>query len=275
MQHHLPVLPPSARSMRNDTGAPENWKTEFHAKAGDVPGTAEMTLIGYVDTYYGLNVSAVQKAINDLGDFKTLNLRVHSPGGSVFEGFAIYQALKNLSDSGVTINVQVLGLAGSIMSVIAMVGDTIDVPATAMVMIHEVSGGIYGTKQEIRKYAEDMAYIEQQAVAAYVSRTGLTAERVLALMEATTWMNGADALKLGFATKSSAAKTMTNQLSKRDLELLQFKNVPQNLLTPEKTLRAEADELIAESNRLRGALLMHNTRQAELRAQAERQASYQ
>jgi hypothetical protein len=56
MRCNLPVLPLSARSMRNDTGAPENLKTEFHAKAGEAPGTAEMTLIGYVDTYYGLNI---------------------------------------------------------------------------------------------------------------------------------------------------------------------------------------------------------------------------
>ncbi|WP_413770427.1 head maturation protease, ClpP-related, partial [Vibrio vulnificus] len=72
-------------------------------------------------------------SLKQLGDVETNNLHINSPGGSVFEGIAIYNMLKN---NPAQINVYVDALAASIASVIAMSGDNIFMPSNSMLMIH-------------------------------------------------------------------------------------------------------------------------------------------
>ena len=72
------------------------------------------------DEYYDTDTSAAgcRDALKNLGDVKTINLHINSPGGSVFEGIDIYNMLKQ---NKAHINVYVDGLAASIASVIAMI----------------------------------------------------------------------------------------------------------------------------------------------------------
>jgi ATP-dependent protease ClpP protease subunit len=65
-----------------------------------------------------------------------LTLRINSPGGSVFDGVAIYNALKR-HDAAITVWVD--GIAASIASVIAMAGDEVVMPENAMLVLHDPS----------------------------------------------------------------------------------------------------------------------------------------
>src|SRR5699024_9388020 len=87
------------------------------------------------DEWYDSDTSAAgfRDGLKEIGDVSIINLHINSPGGSVFEGIAIYNMLKQ---NKATVNVYVDGLAASIASVIAMSGDTIFMPKNAMMMIH-------------------------------------------------------------------------------------------------------------------------------------------
>jgi ATP-dependent protease ClpP protease subunit len=72
-----------------------------------------------------------------LGDISHINLHIHSPGGDVFDGIAIYNLL-NKHPAKVTVHID--GLAASMASVIAMAGDRIVMPENALMMIHKPWG---------------------------------------------------------------------------------------------------------------------------------------
>jgi ATP-dependent Clp endopeptidase proteolytic subunit ClpP len=132
------------------------------------------------------------------GAAKKARLMLNSPGGSVFDGFAIFNALKH---SGLEIDVTVMGIAASMASVIAMVGKTISMPVNSMMMIHNASAGVFGNAAELADVIEVLKKMDASITATYMARTGKSEADVKKLMSAETYMTAAEALNLGFATK--------------------------------------------------------------------------
>lgn len=133
---------------------------------------------------------------------KTINVGINSPGGDVFAGIAIYNALK---DSGKTINVKVLGLAASAASVIAMAGDTIEMPANSMMMVHNPWTFTAGNADDLRAEAKVLDQIGSGLQGIYANRSGQPAEKIAALLSTDTWLTAAEAKELGLATAVTGA----------------------------------------------------------------------
>jgi len=133
---------------------------------------------------------------------KNISLSINSPGGSVFDGWAIFNALKA---SGKTITVDIVGIAASMASVIAMAGDKIRMPDNAMMMVHNAISGVYGDAEDMREVASVLDKIDASIVSTYMARTGKTEAEVRDLMAADTFMTAAEALALGFATEVTAS----------------------------------------------------------------------
>ncbi len=129
--------------------------------------------------------------------FKSIELHINSPGGSVYDGVAIYNHLKRLD---ATVDVIIDGEASSIASVIAMAGDTITMPENALLMIHDPMRGIMGylNASELRDIADRLDIVKSGIVSAYKAKTGLTAEKISELMTAETFMTADQAKELGF-----------------------------------------------------------------------------
>lgn len=126
----------------------------------------------------------------------TINLRINSPGGDVFDGVAIANAVRNHS---ATVNTYVDGLAASIASIIALAGDTVTMAKGSFLMIHDPWAGVIGTAEDMRQTAGVLDKIRDQLQEIYVERSGLDADRVRQMMADETWMNADDAINLGFA----------------------------------------------------------------------------
>ena len=170
-------------------------RTWYNRKADD---TIEIT-----DDIGGFGVSAKSflndmKAIN--GD--TINLSINSPGGDVFAGVAIYNALRS---SGKKVNVKVLGIAASAASLIAMAGDEIEMPENAMMMIHNPWSFAMGDADELRATADVLDKIGNSLVGTYAARSGKDEDEIKALLDAETWMSAQEAVEMGFATKVTPA----------------------------------------------------------------------
>lgn len=150
---------------------------------------------------YGVSAKSF---LNDLKGVKgdTVDIEINSPGGDVFAGLAIYNGLRH---SGKTINVKVLGLAASAASLIAMAGDSIEMPENAFLMIHNPWSFAMGDANEMRATADVLDKIGTGLVATYAKRTGKSEEEIKSLLDAETWMTAQEAVDAGFATKVTAA----------------------------------------------------------------------
>lgn len=153
------------------------------------------------DSWWGESVTAlsvVQQLIALDAGVTKINVRINSYGGSVADGLAIYNALKRHS---ATKAVTVDGVAMSSASLIAMAGDTVEMPATSILMIHAPWGGIYGNAQELRDYAQVLDTYAEAMADAYVSKSGKDRGDVLALLQdgKDHYFTGEQAVAEGFA----------------------------------------------------------------------------
>lgn len=128
----------------------------------------------------------------------TINLRINSPGGSVFGARAIETALREHSARVV---VHIDGLAASAATFIAMAGDEVVMSPGAMFMIHNAWTATWGNAQDLTKTADLLTKIDSTLVDTYAKRTGQKAEQVREWMAAETWFTAEEAVAHGFADR--------------------------------------------------------------------------
>lgn len=131
-------------------------------------------------------------------NIKEIQLRVNSPGGSVFDGMSIYELIKSEKNKGRKVVAYVDGLAASIASVIIMAADEIIVGDGSMVMIHKPLTGVYGNSAEMERMINILDQIENQMVSIYAKKTGLSRAEISNLLAEETWMTSDEALSKGF-----------------------------------------------------------------------------
>ncbi len=179
----------------------------------------EILIYGVVgDSCDGLEASWLVDRISHAPD--DISVRINSLGGLVFDGFAIFNALKQ-SPRRVTVHID--GVAGSIASIIAMAGDEIIMAENAVMMIHKPSDGTYGVSTELRSVADRLDMLQGQLVNIYAQRTGMSADELNPLLDAETWLTAAEALDLKFIDSIAGASTATNML---DPTKFGFRKVP-------------------------------------------------
>lgn len=196
----------------------------INADAGD--SEAEILIYGDIGGGWwdeGITGETITNQIADL-DVDTINVRINSGGGLVFEGLAIYQALARHSSK---IVVHIDSIAASIASVIAMAGDEIRISEGANLMIHKPWSGMWGDADAFRKEADVLDQLQAGLINIYEARTGAKRADLEEWVNAETWFLGQAAVDKGFADvmvpakkKKAAASAMLNH----------FKNTPSNLL---------------------------------------------
>lgn len=156
----------------------------------------------------GITAKQFAEDLKAAGQVDLINLRINSPGGSVFEGMGIYTTLKSHKARVVA---HVDGVAASMASVVAMSGDEIRMADGALMMIHDPRAGISGTSGEMRKQADFLDKVQDQIAGIYAERTGKPIDEIKTMMAATTWMDAAEAKANGFANHvTKGAKIAAN-----------------------------------------------------------------
>jgi ATP-dependent Clp protease protease subunit len=171
----------------------------------------------------GLSADKVVKDINALGKKKDIVVRIDSPGGNVFDGTNIYNALVR---NPATITVHIDALAASIASVIAMAGAKIHIADNALMMIHEPYGMAYGTAAELRKQADVIDKTRENLLGIYVNRSQQKPEKVSDWMRSETWFNATEALQAGLATDIVIAQALAASASRETLSKFGYRNCP-------------------------------------------------
>jgi ATP-dependent Clp protease protease subunit len=166
-------------------------------------------------SFWGEDTVSAKQFIADLdalGDVNSIKVRINSPGGDVFDGVAIHNALKNHK---ATVTAQVDGIAASAASFIAMAADKITMPSNSFMLIHGASGFAMGGADDVRALADDLDRIDKSMTAAYAARSKSTQAKVKALMKEDRLMDAAEAKQLGFADEMIEPVEMTANYSLR------------------------------------------------------------
>lgn len=173
---------------RLQQGREADWY-RLQAKAGETPALYIYDEIGY----FGQTAKGL---VDDLRGVDATELAVHvnSPGGDIFDGLAIYQALK---DHPAAVTVHIDGLAASIASVIAMAGDKVVMAPKASMMVHDGWTVSAGNAKDMRKTADLLDKQSDIIASVYADKTGQPADFWRGVMADDAWYNAEEALAAG------------------------------------------------------------------------------
>lgn len=146
--------------------------------------------------FWGITAKQMADTLAQLGTTE-LHVRINSPGGDVFDGVAIYNALRQYPGTVIT---HIDGLAASIASVIALAGEEVRMAPNAFFMIHNPWGVTIGDAEEHRKMADTLEKIGVNSIAkTYQAKTGADLETIETWMNEETWFSAEEAEQKGFA----------------------------------------------------------------------------
>lgn len=211
--------------------------------------TACLLLYGEVSDEGGEGKIASRDIVNELmyldGNYENLNIRINSIGGDVYPGIAIFNAIRQCR-SNVTIYID--GIAASIAGVIALCGRRVEMSRYARMMLHNVSGGCFGNKQDLRDMISTIESLEDTIAEIIGGRCGKDKEEVKdSYFDGTDhWLKAEEALHLGLidaiydveavpdeSTTDNIYRIFTNRLEREQqpqtpdkMRLEDFKTIP-------------------------------------------------
>lgn len=207
---------------------------------------AEILILGDIGSSWwaSVNTQQIRKELADFDDVEEINLRIDSPGGSVFAGIGLYSYLK---DHKAKKKVYIDGMCASIATVIAMAGDEIYMNNASQFMIHNPWTIAVGEAKELRHDAEVLEGLKDSIISAYMTKTNLTKEELVKAMDKTTYYNAKDALAAGFITEITHTIDAKNCLEDWDMTYSNYeKNYNKNTLDIQTTENEERKMTLKE-----------------------------
>jgi len=128
-------------------------------------------------------------------DGQDVVIEIASPGGAVFEGVEIFNAIRNYE--GRT-EARIIGMAASMASYIPLAADKVIAEDNATFMIHNVWTIAMGDSEALMDEAERLESLNKLLAQEYIKKTGKSEKEVLEMMAAETWLYGKEIKKAGF-----------------------------------------------------------------------------
>ena len=189
---------------------------------------------------FGITAADFKSELEELDEGGDIRVSVNSPGGSVFDGIAIYSLLKERQER---VKVEVYGLAASIASVIALAGNELVMREGSFFMLHDPWTLTMGDADEHRKSAEILDKIGGQIRDIYAGRTMWTDEELDAAMREETWLTATEAVEAGFADRAEGERAA----AAADFEFLnRFKHPPVGRVENTQATEPEQEATMAD-----------------------------
>jgi len=205
----LPVPADRSVSAFTQPNVLERWSEDAAGVRALATGDNVITMFDVIgeDFWTGGGVTAkkVSAQLRAIGD-RPVEVQINSPGGDMFEGFAIYNVLREHSQP---ITVKIMGMAASAASIIAMAGDAIEIGVSSFVMIHNCEVVAIGNRHDMAETAAWMEPFDAAMRDVYAVRTGQKPEDCAKWMDAETYMSGSLAIERGFADSLLSADQLT------------------------------------------------------------------
>jgi ATP-dependent Clp endopeptidase proteolytic subunit ClpP len=178
----------------------KEWFKIVNAKSDDEP--SEILLFDYIGWPY----NDPRDLIEALSGMKDVLIRVNSPGGDVWDGTAIYNAIS--SHKGGTVTTRIEGIAASMASVISMAGKTLQAYDNTMLMIHNAWSFTAGNQYEMAEMADLLAKVDTNILSAYQKKSKKSKKEISEMMKATTYLTAKEAKELGFVDEIVTGKSV-------------------------------------------------------------------
>lgn len=210
---------------------------KFNVVHNEETKTSEITIYGIIGTSWwsdSFSATDLDNALNEAGA-NDIVVRLNSPGGDAFMGIAIYNRLRRHAGN---VKIYIDGWACSAASVIAMAADELIMGLGSMIMIHEASSLVWGTKTEMRKEANVLDELEEGIIDIYMTKATISREEIREKVDAETWFSAKKAVEIGFAdtaegTIEDDGKNTSNSVIDFD-QKKQIINELKNTLNPNK-----------------------------------------
>jgi ATP-dependent protease ClpP protease subunit len=187
----------------------ERWEPDVRAATTDDASISIYDTIGENWDGSGVTANRISAALRAIGS-RDVTVNINSPGGDFFEGVAIYNLLRSHAHK---VTVQVMGLAASAASVIAMAGDDILMGDGSFLMIHNAWAVAIGNRHDLADAAERLAPFDSAMADVYAARTGMDSKQTATMMDKETWIGASQAVEDGFATGLIQADDITHDAS--------------------------------------------------------------
>jgi ATP-dependent Clp endopeptidase proteolytic subunit ClpP len=124
----------------------------------------------------------------------------NSPGGSVIDGFALWDFLATLKREGHHLTTICRGMAASMAGILLQAGDKRVIGSESVLLVHEISFGAGGKIGEVEDEVAFAKMLTQRVLKIFAAKTKLTAKQIDTKWKRKDWwMDSDEALKLGFA----------------------------------------------------------------------------
>lgn len=191
--------------------------------------------------YFGITADDFVKELQNLKAPK-MDLHLNTPGGEVFAGIAIYNAIK---DHQAEVTVSVDGMAASAGSFIAMAGDKIIMTKNSMMMIHDAHGLCIGNSNDMRSLSDLLDKHSDNIASIYADRAGGTVDSWRSKMRDETWYSADEAVKAGLADEVKGTSKTENSW---DLSIFNYAGrdqAPTPVIEPQPSLGFDPKALLA------------------------------
>lgn len=143
---------------------------------------------------FDVTVEGIRQEIKDANG-EDISLEVSSPGGSVFEGIAIFNLIKNIEQN---VTAHIIGLAGSMASIIPLAANRVTAEKTTVFFIHNALTFAFGNQNDLRKTANILEGLSNLLGKVLAEKSGKSQSEIAALMDEETFFFGEEMLEAGF-----------------------------------------------------------------------------
>ena len=140
-----------------------------------------------------------------------IEVEIHSEGGSVIEGFAIYDAIKNYAGPKKCV---IASAAFSIASFIPMAFDDVEITPNGYMMMHNPYAACEGDAEDFLNQSQALQGMQLNMIAAYASKSGKSTDEVKAILDKETYLNASSALTHGFVDRITPTPVMGRVFAK-------------------------------------------------------------
>lgn len=232
---------------------PEWWRVEASTDSAE-----EILVYDYIGWPFN-DPYDLTMHLNKMGG-KDVTLRINSPGGDVFDGTAIYNAIREHKGKKITV---VEGLAASMASVIAMAGDEVHSRKNAMLMMHEPWTVMAGDQHELREVADLLQKISGNILDVYADKVGGKKRDIKQKMKDETWFTAKEATEYGLVDT-----VLDSGAAKAAFDLSVFANTPDEFLSGKEgrdLSEREAERALRDAGASRAFAKSFVARKKELR----------
>jgi len=208
------------------TIAPEAGRRKWWEIKNQTDECAELCIFDEIG-FWGSNARDFKESFDKVKKSKLIKLTLNSPGGSFPDGMAIYNMIGSIRNQ---VEIEVVGLAASIASIIALAGKKLTIANGAYYMIHKPYAIADGNADDFRKAADVLDKMDNNLAEIYARKTGKDIKEIHELMDAETWMTAEEAVDMGFADEVVDYGEIAAKLP--DISKYGFQNAPIALAQP-------------------------------------------